>query len=85
MLTKGDEVSVDLAYKSLAESVCLKRDDPFLMLAASYGDASLKDDTEECERLLTAMKIAGVPPHIAGGYYPYIIIIIHNCYSYALF
>jgi hypothetical protein len=42
LLTKGDEVSVDLAYKSLAESVCLKKDDPFLQLAASYGEASLK-------------------------------------------
>jgi hypothetical protein len=66
LLTLGDEVSVDLAYKNLAESVCLKKDDPFLQLAASYGEASLNEDTAECERLLTAMKIAGVPPHIAG-------------------
>lgn len=66
LLTKGDEVSVDEAFKSLAESVNLKKDDPFLQLAESYGVASQKNDIEECERLLTAMKIAGVPPHIAG-------------------
>lgn len=66
LLTKGDEVSVDEAFKSLAESVNLKKDDPFLQLAESYGVASQKNDIEECERLLTAMKVAGVPPHIAG-------------------
>lgn len=66
LLTLGDEVSVDEAFKSLAESVSLKKEDPFLQLAASYGVALEKKDTEECERILTAMKVAGVPPHIAG-------------------
>lgn len=66
LLTKGDEVSVDEAFKSLAESVCLKKDDPFLQLAESYGAALKKNDAEECEKLLTAMKNIGVPPHIAG-------------------
>ena len=66
LLTKGDEVSVDEAFKSLAESVILKKSDPFLQLAESYGEALQKNDMEERERLLTAMKIAGVPPHIAG-------------------
>lgn len=66
LLTKGDEVSVDEAFKCFAASVFLKKDDPFLQLAESYGVAADKKDTEECERLLTAMKIAGVPPHIAG-------------------
>jgi hypothetical protein len=51
LLTTGDEVSVDLAFKSLAESVCLKKDDPFLQLAASYGEASLKG-TIYCQRRL---------------------------------
>lgn len=66
LLTKGDRLSVDEAMQCLAESVCLKQDDPFLQLAQSYGAAAENKDVEECKRLLTAMKIAGVPPHIAG-------------------
>lgn len=66
LLTKGDEDSVTEAFKSLAESIHLKKSDPFLMLAENYGLAAEKKDIMECDILLAKMKNVGVPPHIAG-------------------
>ena len=40
LLTVGDESSVDEAYKLLAESICLKKQDPFLQFAERYGTAA---------------------------------------------
>ena len=56
----------DEAYRLLAQSAYLKSSDPFLQLATSYTEALEAKNDEECDRLLAAMRLADVPPHIAG-------------------
>jgi hypothetical protein len=38
LLTTGEEKNIEEAYKLLSQSVYLKKDDPFLQLAANYGE-----------------------------------------------
>jgi len=59
---KGD---YDEAYKLLAQSNQMKKSDPFLKLASSYSDALEAEDSAECARLLAAMRLTDVPPHVA--------------------
>jgi ApaG protein len=55
------------ALKLFAESISLKRHDPFLQLASSYWIALEEDeDTTEAEKLLKEMEDIGLPPHIAA-------------------
>eukprot|EP01041_Mallomonas_annulata_P009297 gene9297-19295_t len=65
LLTVGEDKSVEEAFKLLAKSISMKGKDPFMQLATAYNTALENKDTSECERLLAAMKNAGVPPHIA--------------------
>lgn len=58
--------SYDEAYRLLAQSAYLKSSDPFLQLATSYTEALEAKNDEECDRLLAAMRLTEVPPHIAG-------------------
>jgi hypothetical protein len=58
--------SSDEAFKLLSRSQALKKTDPFLQLASAYSLAETAGNTEECERLLAAMRNAGVPPHLAS-------------------
>lgn len=59
------------ACKLFAESVCLKRRDPFIELAESYGTAlDMKDSdilvVETTQRILEDMTRVGVPPHLTS-------------------
>ena len=67
MLTNspGDNNKIEEAFKLLSKSVHLKKSDPFLQLSEAYNIANDKSDKIECDRLLAAMKNAGLPPHIA--------------------
>lgn len=56
----------DEAYRLLAQSTYLKSSDPFLQLATSYTEALEANNDAECDRLLAAMRLTDVPPHIAG-------------------
>lgn len=56
----------DEAYRLLAQSASLKSSDPFLQLATSYSEAREANNDAECDRLLAAMRLTDVPPHIAG-------------------
>ena len=58
--------SADEAYKLLSKSHALKKTDPFLQLASAYSAAEEAGNTEECERVLAAMRNAGLPPHLAS-------------------
>lgn len=63
---ENDSESYDEAYALLAQSTSLKKKDPFIQLASSYSDALQDKNNAECDRLLAAMRLADVPPHIAG-------------------
>ena len=61
------EENIEEALKLFSKSIGLKKKDRFLNLAAEYSCAVEKgDDAVECDRLMVAMKVAGLPPHIAG-------------------
>jgi ApaG protein len=62
----GNGGSSDEAFRLLAKSNALKRTDPFLQLAAALSAAEEAGNSEECERVLAAMRNAGVPPHLAA-------------------
>ena len=47
LLSEGDEVSVDEAYKLLAQSVAFKKKDPFIQLAEKYGALSSANEDGE--------------------------------------
>lgn len=64
ILSSGDESKVDEALKAFANSISLKNQDPFLKLSHQYAEASSKNDTAECSRLLAEMRKIGLPPHI---------------------
>lgn len=59
-----DEDKKEEALEKLAQSVVLKNKDPFIELANSYSDASVKSDEEECKNLLNQMEDIGLPPHL---------------------
>lgn len=61
-----DSSKYDEAYRLLAQSNKLKKSDPFLELATSYSEALQSKNDAECDRLLAAMRLTGVPPHILG-------------------
>ena len=61
-----DTDKYDEAYRLLAQSTYLKSSDPFVQLATSYSEALKANDDAECDRLLAAMRLTDVPPHIAG-------------------
>lgn len=65
LLSEANGKSSDEAFKLLSRSQALKKTDPFLQLAAAYSLAEDSGNTEECERLLAAMRNAGVPPHLS--------------------
>ncbi len=52
------------AYRLLAKSVNLRKDDPFLVLAGEYSDASLHDDESKCAKILNEMEKIGLPPQM---------------------
>ncbi len=54
----------DSAYKLLAQSTVLKKQDPFVELAEDYSAASLVSDEAACSDLLVKMEESGLPPHI---------------------
>lgn len=54
----------ETAYKLLAQSVVLKKQDPFVELAEDYSAASLMSDDAACSDLLIKMEESGLPPHI---------------------
>lgn len=60
-----DDAKIEEAFKLLSKSVKLKKADPFLILSESYNIANEKQDYQECNRVLAAMKNTGLPPHIA--------------------
>jgi ApaG protein len=62
----SDSNSYDEAYRLLAQSSYLKKSDPFLQLAGSYSEALMSNNAAECDKLLVAMRLADVPPHIAS-------------------
>ena len=62
----GSEQAMDDAMKLLSKSVGLKRNDPFLKLATEYSIAHGDGNTAECERIMTEMRTAGLPPHISS-------------------
>lgn len=59
-----DEDQKEKALEKLARSVVLKNKDPFINLADSYSEASVKSDEEECKSLLNQMEDIGLPPHL---------------------
>lgn len=61
-----DSKNYDEACRLLAQSAHLKSSDPFLQLAASYSEALNDNNDAECNRLLAAMRLTDVPPHIAS-------------------
>jgi len=61
-----EEENRDTAYKLLARSTILKKQDPFVGLAEDYSAASLVSDDETCSDLLVKMEESGLPPHIEG-------------------
>lgn len=69
LATSSDEENsknYDEAYRLLAQSAYLKSSDPFLQLATSYSEALKSSNDAECDRLLAAMRLTDVPPHIAS-------------------
>ena len=72
LLAEGSDASVEEAVKLLAESVTLKRQDPFIALAESYGAALDGKESgklladEAAQRILEEMKQVNVPPHLAA-------------------
>jgi len=72
LLSAGNDESVEEAVKLLAESVTLKRKDPFIALAESYGAALDRKDggkllaDERAQLILEEMKQVNVPPHLAA-------------------
>ena len=72
LLTEGGDANMQQACQLFAESVCLKRQDPFIELAESYGTALENKETsdilavETTQRILEDMKKVGVPPHLAS-------------------
>jgi len=63
---ENDSDKYDEAYKLFAQSAALKKSDPFLKLADSYSEALKSNNNEECEKLLAAMRLTEVPPHISS-------------------
>ena len=65
LIEKGEET--DEIVKLLAESVSLKKRDPFLQLANQYSDSLASEGSgDTSEELLSQMKRAGLPPHLKG-------------------
>ena len=56
------------AIKLLAESVILKRQDPFIALSESYGPALAENGTSSLsvDQMVADLKQAGVPPHLSS-------------------
>lgn len=66
LLCKGEENDIEHAYKLFAQSVTLKKTDPFLQLADQYSHAEAEDNTEKCQTIMTEMKTVSVPPHLSS-------------------
>jgi ApaG protein len=72
LLTEGGDANMQQACALFAESVSMKRQDPFIQLAESYGAALATKDTsdilavETTKSILADMKKVGVPPHLAS-------------------
>lgn len=64
ILSSGDESKTLDAYISLANSINLKNEDPFLKLAHEYNKAVSNHDERETNRILSEMKSIGLPPHL---------------------
>jgi ApaG protein len=52
--------------KLFSKSIALKKTDPFIALAEDYNNAMERHDDIESSRLLAAMSLAGLPPHLAS-------------------
>lgn len=65
LLSFGDSSKNEEAFKLLSQSAKLKSQDPFLQLSEAYNQAVENKNQAECDRILAAMKNAGLPPHIA--------------------
>jgi len=63
---EDDSGKYDEAYRLLAQSNMLKKSDPFLELASAYSEALQAKNDAECDRLLAAMRLTDVPPHVSG-------------------
>ena len=66
LLADGEDQAKLRALKLLAESNTLKKNDPFLQLAATYSIAMEEGDETKATTLLAEMETIGVPPHIEG-------------------
>jgi hypothetical protein len=68
LLTEGSDASVAAAVKLLADSVNLKRQDPFIALAENYGPVLAENGTSplSMDQMVAEMKAAGVPPHLTS-------------------
>lgn len=64
--TERTVTNKEKAFKLLAESNSLKKNDPFLQAAATYSIAIEEGDEDRASELLAQMDLIGVPPHIAG-------------------
>jgi ApaG protein len=62
LLRNDSEANQEEAMKLLAKSAALKNSDPFIYFSLQYEN--VENDVAERERLLQALKIIGVPPHL---------------------
>lgn len=64
--TENDTSKKEEAFKLLARSIALKKEDPFIILAEEYSQATLNKDENSQETIITKMDDAGLPPHVAN-------------------
>lgn len=65
LLSSGSEDSMKDAFIALSESASLKQKDPFVQLMQAYNHAKSTNNIAETEKILDAMKNAGLPPHLS--------------------
>jgi len=63
---ENDTSKKEEAFKLLARSITLKKEDPFMILAEEYSQATLNQDENSQETIITKMDTAGLPPHVAN-------------------
>ena len=61
---EDSEQNSEIAYKLLAQSAVLRKQDPFVELAEDYSAASKTSDEVACSDILLKMEESGLPPHI---------------------